>query len=71
MTKITNANEVIETKTYVNNSCGYTNRFISGEIAVADGEAAFLCVTDFPKVNLPLGFMDRSEQKQNRLTSIH
>ena len=50
-----NANEAIETKNHVNNSCGYTNRFINGQMAVAHGEAAFLCVTDFLKVNLPRG----------------
>ena len=63
-----NANEVIETKNYVNNSCGYTNCFINGQMAVPHGEAAFLSVTDFPKVNLPREFMDKAEQKQNRLT---
>ena len=50
-----NANEAIEAKNHVNNSCGYTKRFINGQMAVAHGEAAFLCVTDFPKVNLPRG----------------
>ena len=38
-----NVNEVIETKNYVNNSCGYTCCFSNGQMAVAHGQAAF-CV---------------------------
>ena len=38
-----NANEVIETKIHVTNNCGYTNRFINGQMAVAHKSSFFVC----------------------------
>ena len=50
-----NVNEVIETKNYVNNSCGYTCCFSNGQMAVAHGQAAFCVWPISPMVNLPRG----------------
>ena len=50
-----NVNEVIETKNYVNNSCGYTCCFSNGKMAVTHGQAAFCVWPISPMVNLPRG----------------
>ena len=48
--------------------CGHTSDFTHGQLAVAHGQATFLCVTDFSKVKLTRGSFQGYIKKNKRIT---